>query len=230
MRVLELFSGSGCISSAFRARGHETFTVDWEAKNNPTLILDIEELTPLFLSQLGCGIPDVIWAAPDCTTYSLAAISHHRQKNISNGNLDPKSPYAEKCDRVNKWVLYCIEYFRLINPDLIFFIENPRAGLQKMEFMQSWNVYKHVITYCKYQTDLPISQRRMKPTNIWTNCPNAVFEPPCNYGDPCHQAAPRGSKLGTQGLKNHSQRSEYPRLLCEKIVDFCEEYKGGLNK
>jgi hypothetical protein len=50
-------------------------------------------------------IPDVIWTAPDCTTYSIAAISHHR-----NG-VEPKSDYAKKCDSVNLNVLALIRDF-----------------------------------------------------------------------------------------------------------------------
>ena len=40
------------------------------------------------------GRPDVIWASPDCTTYSIAAISHHRRKE-DDGNLAPVSEYAK---------------------------------------------------------------------------------------------------------------------------------------
>lgn len=29
MKVLELFSGTGVLSAAFRERGHRTLTVDW---------------------------------------------------------------------------------------------------------------------------------------------------------------------------------------------------------
>ena len=37
-------------------------------------------------------------------------------------------------------------------------------------------------------------------------------------------AAPRGSKTGTQGLKNSMERSRIPDKLCEHIVDICEQY------
>jgi len=35
-------------------------------------------------------IPDIIWASPPCTTYSIAAISHHRD------NGKPKTDFAKK--------------------------------------------------------------------------------------------------------------------------------------
>ena len=55
------------------------------------------------------GKPDVIWASPDCTTYSIAGIRHHRMKNADTGELDPTSPIAEKSDRVVRNVLKLIE-------------------------------------------------------------------------------------------------------------------------
>lgn len=219
LKVLELFSGTECISNAFRARGHECFTVDWSDKFPSSLHIDIGELTADMIFEK-FGIPDVVWIAPECTTYSLAAISKHRRKNLETGNLDPVSDYAKTCDRVNQHVL---ELLKELNPKL-WFIENPRACLQNMVWMKHLNEYKYLITYCKYSTDLPLEERRMKPTNIWTNHPNPCFLPPCKNGDKCHVPAPRGSRTGTQGLKDAAQRSMYPKQLCEHIVDICEEY------
>lgn len=42
----------------------------------------------------------------------------------------------------------------------------------------------------------------------------------------CHIKAPRGSKTGTQGMKNAELRSTYPQQLCDHIVKICEEYMG----
>jgi hypothetical protein len=33
-----------------------------------------------------------------------------------------------------------------------------------------------------------------------------------------HEEAPRGSKTGTQGLKNNYERSKIPQELCEDII------------
>ena len=59
---------------------------------------------------------------------------------------------------------------------------------------------------------------------MWTNHPNPKFKPLCEPGSPCHEPAPRGSRTGTQGLKNAKERSIIPSPLCEHIVDICEEY------
>lgn len=157
------------------------------------------------------GHPDVIWASPDCTTFSVAAISHHRRKNPETGNLDPISDYAKFCDKVDQHVL---DLIRELNPTY-YFIENPRGGMRKMTWMK--DIPRYTVTYCQY------GDTRMKPTDIWSNHPNPKFKPPCHNGDSCHTPAPRGSKTGTQGLKGSVKRSIIPAELCNHIVDICEE-------
>lgn len=216
MKVLELFSGTECISNAFRERGHECFTVDWDKRFDSSLHMDIEFITAEDI--LGCfGRPDVIWVGTDCSTYSIAAISHHRRKNPVTGNLDPISDYAKKCDRTNKHVK---ELIKELNPKYYFW-ENPRAGLRKMEWMQ--DMPRYTFCHCKYETDKPPNERRMKPTDIWTNHPDPQFLPMCHNGNPDHAAAPRGSNTGTQGMGNAIEKAKYPRLFCEHIVDICEK-------
>lgn len=174
------------------------------------------------------GIPDVIWLGTDCTSYSVAAISKHRHKNKETGNLDPISEHAKFCDEMNIHVKSIVNKLLELNPNLLYFWENPRAGLRKMTFMQ--DMPRYTVTYCKYQTDIPWENRRMKPTDIWTNHPNPQFIPACKNGDKCHPPAPRGSnQYGTQALKGAIEKAKYPTLLCEHIVDICEEYYEHTN-
>lgn len=209
LKVLDLFCGTKSIAKAFEARGHEVYTVDWEKSFEPSLVADIGELTAQDIITLCGGIPDVIWASPDCTTYSVAAISRHRRKE-SNGNLTPISDYAKRCDKYNA---HLIELIKELAPKY-WFIENPRAGMRKMNFMQG--LPRYTVTYCQY------GERRQKPTDIWTNHPQPDFKPPCKSGADCHDAAPRGSRTGTQGLKNCVEKARIPDKLCEHIVDICE--------
>jgi hypothetical protein len=95
-----------------------------------------------------------------------------------------------------------------------WFIENPRGGMRKMDFMSG--LRRFTVTYCQY------GDTRMKPTDIWTNHPAQEFRPPCHNGDPCHIPAPRGAKTGTQGLSGSKERSRIPPALCEHIVHICE--------
>lgn len=212
MKVLELFAGTRSIGKAFERGGHEVFSIEWDQRfNNINLYADIGKVTADDILR-EFGRPDVIWASPDCTTYSIAAISHHRRKE-EDGNLTPVSEYAKFCDSVNTHVL---EMIKELKPKY-WFIENPRGGLRKMRFMQG--LPRYTVTYCQY------GDTRMKPTDIFTNHPNPRFKPPCHNGDPCHVAAPRGAKTGTQGLKGHIERSIIPDDLCDHIVKICEEAK-----
>lgn len=210
MKVLELFAGTRSISKAFEKRGHETFSIEWDKNfENISLYADIGTVTAKDIIKLCGGVPDVIWASPDCTTYSIAAISHHRKKEES-GNLAPVSEYAKFCYRVNKHVLDLIAELK----PKYYFIENPRGGMRKMDFMKG--LYRYTVTYCQY------GDTRMKPTDIWSNHPNPEFKPPCHNGDTCHESAPRGSSTGTQGLAGAKERAVIPVALCEHIVDICE--------
>lgn len=91
MKVLELFAGTRSIGKAFEARGHKVYSVEWDKRfDHIDLYADILHLTAEDVLR-EFGRPDVIWASPDCATFSIAAISHHRRKNHETGNLDPVS-------------------------------------------------------------------------------------------------------------------------------------------
>ena len=210
MKVLELFAGTRSIGKAFEEKGHDVFSVEWDRSfENINLYKDIYELSAKEILEK-FGKPDVIWASPDCSSYSIAAISHHRKRE-ENGNLAPVSEYAKFCDRVNQHTLNLI---MTLSPKY-WFIENPRGGMRKMDFMNG--LPRYTVTYCQY------GDTRMKPTDIWTNHPDPKFKPMCKNGDPCHEKAPRGSRTGTQGLKGSKERSVIPVELCRHIVKICEE-------
>lgn len=211
MKVLELFAGTRSIGKAFEAAGHEVFSVEWSKDfENIDLYADIMTVTTTDILEK-FGRPDVVWASPDCTTFSVAAISHHRRKNQVTGNLDPVSEYAVFCDAVDQHVLDLIKELK----PKYYFIENPRGGMRKMTWMQG--LPRYTVTYCQY------GDTRMKPTDIWTNHPDPKFKPICKNGDPCHTAAPRGARTGTQGLNGSRDRSVIPQQLCQHIVRICED-------
>lgn len=212
MKVLELFAGTRSIGKAFEARGHEVFSVEWDKSfENIDLHADIGQLTAAEVLER-FGRPDVIWAIPDCATFSVAAISRHRRLDKATGSLEPISEYARFCDAVDQNVLKLIKELQ----PALYFIENPRGGMRKMAWMQ--DLPRYTVTYCQY------GEERMKPTDIWTNHPAPEFKPPCKNGDPCHIPAPRGARTGTQGLKGSKERARIPSQLCEHIVAICEKH------
>ena len=216
--VLELFAGTRSIGKAFEKHGHKVYSVEWDKSfENIDLYQDISTLTKEQVIELCGGVPDVVWASPDCATYSIVSIGYHRRKDSATGNLIPQTEYAKFCDTTNAHV---VDLIKELNPK-VWFIENPRAGMRKMDFMAG--LPRYTVTYCKYTPELPLELRRAKPTDIWTNHPNPNFIPPCKNGDPCHVSAPRGSRTGTQGIKGAKDRARIPDKLCEHIVDICEE-------
>ena len=213
MLMLELFSGSKVMSDTFKRHDWDTVAIDYNPDLKPDVCKDVYTILDDESIKEICGkMPNVIWASPDCTTYSIASISTHRQREW-NGFLTGKSDYAKFCDAGNKKM---IDYFKSLDKDTLWFIENPRGGLRKTSFM--FGVPRYTVTYCQY------GDIRQKPTDIWTNHPNPNFKPCCKNGDPCHIPAPRGSRTGTQGLKGSFERSMIPLGLCEYIYTLCDEY------
>ena len=133
MKVLELFAGTRSIGKAFEERGHDVYSVEWNRDfKDIDLYQDIGQLTASDVLER-FGHPDVIWASPDCTSYSVAAISHHRRQNPETGSLDPITEYAKFCDKVNAHV---VELIRELKPKY-WFIENPRGG-SKEDGLYGW--------------------------------------------------------------------------------------------
>lgn len=124
MVVLELFSGTRSVGKAFEGRGHEVYSVDYCEDFVADSHADIGCFGVSDALELCGGRPDVIWASPDCTTYSVAALGRHRRKDAATGWLMPVTEYAKVCDAVNQHMMRLIEE---LSPQL-WFVENPRGG------------------------------------------------------------------------------------------------------
>lgn len=170
MKVLELFAGTRSVSKAFEARGHEVFSIEWD-RSFPDIDLyaDVGEITAEDIIK-SFGRPDVIWASPDCTTYSVAAISKHRTKGKETGNLYPISEYASFCDRVNAHVISLIQE---LNPRY-WFIENPRGGVKEDGlYARSAPVHRDILSVWRYQNetyghlDKPPRPAVQTPMSLW---------------------------------------------------------------
>ena len=201
--LLELFAGSRSVGKIAESIGVNVFSVDWQNFEGIDLAIDVGEMQTSHIPF----VPDIVWASPDCTTYTVAALGTHR-----NG-IEPKTEYAKKCDLVNMHFIDLIRQWQGVNPNLVYFIENPRGMLRKMPFMKEMR--RHTVWYCQYGDD------RAKPTDIWTNSKSWVPRLQCHNGnEKCHhQPAPRGSKTGTQGRKGSYERSMIPKELCFEILN-----------
>lgn len=207
MKVLELFSGLGDISKAFAAHGHETFRVDWSDKLEAELHADVSKLTAYDVIELCGGVPDIIWASPDCTTYSVAT---HRHRTMLDGGI-PKSIYAWECDMTNVSMWHLIDEL-IQRGTKYYFVENPRGRMRHMPF--TTNRQRYTTSYCMYgRTDN--GKATMKPTDIWSNHPNLELD----FCDKSHVHSLQSRDVG----RDYLSRGAIPTLLCEKIVSECEK-------
>jgi len=227
MKLLELFAGSRSFCKVAEQHGWETFSTDIEAFDGIDYVVDILEFD---LNKVP-WVPDVIWASSECQGFSIAAIGH----NWTGGKnaYIPKSDRAKLGIKLAKKTIEIIEHFKKLNPNLIWYMENPRGVMRKMPFMEALPI-RNSVTYCSYK------DTRMKPSDVWTN--NDMWSPRkmCKNGGygtaiidgktwclnehqkPCHESAPRGAKTGTQGLKGDYERSKVPAELCEELVSASE--------
>ena len=204
MKVLELFAGSCSVGKAAKKLGYDVFSSDinnFEDIDYVVNILDFDVSKVPFQ-------PDIIWASPPCTGFSVAAIGHHWAGG--KGAYIPKTDTAKLGIELVKTTIEIINHFQ----PTYWFMENPRGVLRKMPFMNEFT--RRTVTYCQY------GDERMKPTDIWTNNDLWIPRRMCKNGDPCHVAAPRGSKTGTQGRSNAYERSKIPDELCLEILKSCK--------
>jgi site-specific DNA-cytosine methylase len=206
LKILELFAGSRSIGKAAESLGYEVYSSDlnyFEGIDYPIDILEFDIKKVPFK-------PDIIWASPPCTYFSVASIGKHWNKN--------HTPKTEQAIFGVKVIKKTIQIIKELNPKY-WYIENPRGKLRKLDFMQS--LPRTTVWYCTY------GDTRAKPTDIWTNNLRSVFNPDgwqprneCHNGNKnCHhQPAPRGSQTGTQGIKGNYNRSKIPNELCLEIL------------
>ena len=233
MRILDLCSGKGSSSRAFLDLGHEVFTIDILPEFEPSLIADI---TTLDFTTIP-GSFDIVIFAPPCEKMSIASNNKgHWVKDSNTGIISPISPEAKKAIEIVSSGLGIIKYQMNKNPNLIYFIENPRGKMRHTEIMKGYN--RDSVCYCQY------GDLRMKPTDIWHNSKTWFPRSMCKNGrDPgsikevdgiewvfynnkmCHQRAQRPVNCkdkkqsnGTFGLKTYAERSLWPYQLSYEIA------------
>jgi len=210
VKVLELFAGSRSVGRAAEELGMQVFSSDINAFPGIDYVVDILNFD---VNQLP-WTPNVIWASPPCTFFSVASIGHHW-----NADHTPKSENAEFGVKLVQRTFDIIKQIETMNPNVKWFCENPRGKLRKLKVMSG--LPRTTIWYCQY------NDIRAKPTDIWSNNIFSLFNPngwvprsQCFNGNKkCHhEEAPRGSQTGTQGLKGNYNRSKIPHELCLEIL------------
>lgn len=207
LTTVELFCGTKSFSKVAKELGHSTFTLDNVPTFLPSVCADVLTLNGSDLPQQ----PEILWASPPCQGFSVAVIGRNWTKPPEN------APKTDSARLALKLVQKTIALIEEIKPRY-FFIENPCGKLRALDVLDpekvrimGQRIYRHKITYCQY------GDNRMKPTDIWTNAEWWRPRTACKAGDTCHEAAPRGSRTGTQGRKNATDRGEIPADLFRDI-------------
>lgn len=151
MKALELFCGCKCSGKVLEEMGYEVISLDFNPKFNPTICVDICEWDYTIYP------PDefeVIWASPECRTFSIASGGKHRLKADIMGFTQD----AEEGNKMIDAMLKILDYFKPKK----WFVENPRGLLQYYPPMKVLG--KPLLTYYgNYEWFSP------KPTQIWSN-------------------------------------------------------------
>ena len=204
MIVFDFFSGTGSSTQAFKDAGHTVISFELDESFEATEHADVFNLNAADLIAR-YGQPDFIWASPPCTAFSVASMGHHWQSG--GENPVPKTHSALLSQEL---VEYTLKLIKALNPTKGWLMENPRGMLRKLPVVKGFPLT--TVTYCTY------GDSRMKPTDLWGVVPDWIPRTMSKNGMPCHEAAPRGAKTGTQGLKGAKERSRVPYALGEELL------------
>lgn len=208
MLIFDFFAGTRSSTKAFEDAGHTVVSFDNDPQFDVTVRADIFMLTAEGLRER-FGQPDFIWASPPCTAFSVASIGHHWQRG-ANAYI----PKTREASFNQELVWHTRSLIENLRPRLGYLIENPRGMLRKLPPVQG--LPRTTVTYCQYGDD------RMKPTDLWGEVKGWKAREKCANGQPCHEAAPRGAKTGTQGRSGAVKRSMVPYELGREILEAIE--------
>jgi hypothetical protein len=208
MRILDLYAGLGGERrrAAIEARGHKLVTLDYCHKFGCTITGDIMAHSTV-KEILAHGPYDFIWASPPCECFSVASIGTY-------WNKDDRSPKNDRAILAQSLVAQTLSIINKLQPPKGWVMENPRGMLRKLPVVAGLD--RVTVTYCQY------GEKTMKPTDLWHAVEGWTPRPPCKNGAPCHEAAPRGSRTGIQGMKNPAERAVVPWDLWDEILTVIE--------
>jgi site-specific DNA-cytosine methylase len=153
LRALDLFSGTGSITKAFRNSGHDCDSLDMDPRFAPTFCTNV--LTWDY-TALPRGHYDAIWASCPCEQYSIARSNARAPRDLA------------LADALVQRTLEIIDWFH----PKAWFLENPAGSLLWRRFQ-----FPRVVqtSYCSYN-NFPYRTRAQRPTFGTSYCATRVAE------------------------------------------------------
>ena len=158
-KMFEFFKGTGSVGKVANKIGYEVVSLDFDPIYTPDIETDILKWKYKDWYKEHNFIPDVIWASPPCNTFSPLA---YRLKERNTKTAEPKSDRAKEGTKILHKTLEIINFFKSLNPNLKFVIENPR-GMMRNDKKIKKIPYRATATYCSY------GDKKFKPTDFWSN-------------------------------------------------------------
>lgn len=211
--ILDLCSGTGSSTRPFVDAGYHVITVDMDHRRNATHRMSVQGFL-MNWKEAGLLPTDkpclYIHASPNCKLFSVS--NGHAGKHWFRGY-----PASKQSLDALELVLCCLKIIEILEPKY-WSLENPKGRLRSVPFM---GVHpRRTVTYCQYQIDRPVTERRMKPTDIWGVLPVTWKPKRCSYGDDCHMSTPSGSHKGTDA-ESYDSKIEVPYELMNEIMKEC---------
>ena len=159
-KLLELFKGTGSVGKVAEKMDWDVISVDLEEKYKPDILTDILKWDYKQFYNDTEFIPDFIWASPPCNTFSPLAYP------LKERDIETAEPISE-CAKLGTRILYktlsIIQYFKKLNPNLLYCLENPHGIMRKDKKIKK--LHTTTTLYCLY------GDKRQKRTDFFSNFP-----------------------------------------------------------
>ena len=206
MKLLELFKGTGSVGKVAVPFGYEVVSLDFDKKFQPDITTDILNWDYKKYHIDHNYVPDFIWGSPPCQTFSPMV---YRLKERVIRTAEPISDRAKVGTQILHKLLEIIDYFKELNPKLLFCIENP-VGM--MRFDPKMKELARESTYYNLYGDA-----KLKPTDFWSNFPLKLI-PTKGNRKKCK------NYVLVQNLNKMADKYSIPAKLIQKVLDSSVEY------
>lgn len=158
LTLLELFSGSSTVSNISSNLGFDSWSVDFNAKLNPRVCLDIMSFDySIFPSYF-----DFIWASPDCRLFSRDCDPSNWHKIINKYRQYTYIPLTPAAVNSLSLLIKTITIIKYYKP-LYYIIENPVGRMRHIPQLQQFSPFRYSVNYKDWGFDYS------KETDLYTN-------------------------------------------------------------